>query len=326
MTVQWTEASDALRAAQSILVVTHFNPDGDAIGSMLGLGLALRQMDKRVICAVDGGVPPFLKFLTGADTVLKKVRGGKYDLMIATDCGDLSRAGDAGAVGARFAGQVINLDHHPTNDHFGDLQLVVPEAVSAAEVVFDWLSTLDHPIDADIATALLTGMVTDTLGFRVNSVSTRTLAIASKLMDAGASLYDISSRTLDSRSFATLDLWKRALTTLNMDDGIISAVVRYDDVKAAGLIDPTDGGLVSLLIQVDEAQVSLVLKEYPDGRLDISMRAKPGFNVAEVAESFGGGGHTLAAGAQLDGPIDEAKAAVMARLQEAVRKGAPARA
>ncbi|MEO8606738.1 MAG: bifunctional oligoribonuclease/PAP phosphatase NrnA [Chloroflexota bacterium] len=319
--LQWAEATEAVKGAASILVVTHMSPDGDAIGSLLGLTLALREMGKKVDAVVDGGVPDFLRYLTGANTVQGKLKRGKWDVMISSDASDEERTGLAGEYGRKHSGKVINLDHHPTNTYFGDLFLVLPQAVSATEIVYRWLKFMEHPFSVDVASALLTGLVTDTMGFRTNNVVGETMGIAQQLMDAGALLYEITQRTMVSKPFRDLNLLSYAFPSVKLTGNIISGIVTQEDLKHAGQIDATDGGLVSQLITANEAVIAVVYKELSDNKVELSFRSKPGFDVGSVAFGLGGGGHKQASGATIDGPLDAAIARVTALLEAAAAQG-----
>jgi len=318
----WTEAEYAIEQAQSILVVTHLNPDGDAIGSLLGLVNALREHGKKVDAAVDEGVPDFLEFLHGSETVRDVLASGDWDVMVSVDSSDEARSGLVGVYGRAHSKTVINLDHHATNTLFGNIFLVKVDAVSATEVVFDWLSHMNLPISRNAALPLLTGLVTDTIGFRTSNVRPRTLQIAMQLMDTGASLTEVTARTLDTKSYNTIELWKHAMTSVSLKHGIIEATVTQNDLKNARISEMTDGGLVQLLITVNEAMVAVVYKELHDGNVEISLRSKAGYDVAQVAFNLGGGGHKQASGATIPGPLEAAKARVTLLLQKAVKEGA----
>jgi phosphoesterase RecJ-like protein len=317
---QWAEATAAIQEAESILLVTHISPDGDAIGSMLGLFHALQAMGKRVEAAVDDGVPDFLEFLPGSKAITRRVNG-KWDVMVSLDSSDEARTGDAGAFGRSHSGKVINLDHHATNTGFGDLYLVDPVAVSAAEVVYRWLKWVGNPISLESATALLTGMVTDTMGLRIDSVVPGTLRIVEELMLLGPSLADIMYRTLVSKPYAVVHLWALALPSLKLQDRVISAVVQAADMKKVGYYDATDGGLVSLLIAVEEAKVAVVFKERTDGRVEVSLRSNEGYDVASVAFALGGGGHKQASGATVNGKVEAVQERVLPMLRQVVERG-----
>jgi phosphoesterase RecJ-like protein len=323
---QWDTATAAVDAAASILLVTHVSPDGDAIGSLLGLAHALRARGKAHLClVVDGGVPDYLAFIPGSDAVLSAISAasGEFDLMISLDSSDEARTGKAGEYGRAHSRQVINLDHHITNDGFGSIHLVMPGAVSAAEVVMHWLDAMPQPITHDSAIALLTGLVTDTLGFRVSSVTAETLHLAQRLMHAGASLNDIMARTVGSRKYAAMQLWSRVLPSMQLEDGIISATVTEADIAAVGLSEMTDGGLAEFLVTANEARISVVFKQLTEDKTEISFRSKPGFDVGSVAFAIGGGGHRQASGATIIGDLVTARERVMPLLRAAVEQGQP---
>ena len=314
-------ASAALKAAQSILIVTHIRPDGDAIGSLLGLGNALRADGRDVQCAVDGGVPDFLQFLPGAQEVRSGLLEVNADLLITVDINHEDRGGCTGAAGFAHCDKVINLDHHISNPGFGDIQLVMPVAASATEVVFYWLQELSLPLTLDVAQPLLTGLVTDTLGFRTSNVTPQTLRVALELMDAGVSLYDIVARTLESRPYRDLLLWRSGLQTLSKEDGVVWAQIGAEDSSLAGTRPGEDGDLVNQMRATDEARIAVVFKELEDGQVSLSIRSKPPYDVASVAQQLGGGGHAQAAGATIAGPLVAAQARVLPLLREAVNMG-----
>lgn len=314
-------ASAALCVARSILIVTHVEPDGDAIGSLLGLGNALRAAGREVLCAVDGGVPDFLCFLPGAQDVRVTLQEVRADLLICVDANRVDRTGQVGLSGFAHCSTVINLDHHISNTGFGDIQLVMPEAASATEIVFTWLQELSLPLTPAVAQPLLTGLVTDTLGFRTSNVTPQTLQAALKLMECGLSLHDLVTRTLENRPYCELELWRRALQSLTLTDGVIAAQISLEDSAQAGTEPGSDGGLVSQLRATKEARIAVVFREKADGDISISLRSKEDYDVARVAQQLGGGGHAQAAGATLDGPLAAAQARVLPLLHDAVNAG-----
>lgn len=320
-TLPYAEATQTLLNAESILLVTHFNPDGDAMGSLLGLGNALRALGKRVDLAVDKDIPDYLEFLPGTDTVLTKLTEGSWSVMVSLDSSDEERSGDVGIFGRANSPLVINVDHHPTNTRFGHLHLIKPHAVSTTEIILEWVQQMGVPLTREIAVPLLTGLVTDTIGFSTSNVNAYTLAQAQILMQAGASLTEITQRTLNSMPYRTVELWKQALQTVTLQEGVISALIRREVWEKLGLSEPSDDGLVSWLCSANEAMISVTFRETNDGAVNLSFRCKPGYNVASVAFALGGGGHTQASGATVKGTVDEVYARVIPMLTEAVRNG-----
>ncbi len=321
---QWNEAAQAIDAAQSILVVAHIAPDGDAIGSLLGIAEPLRDRGKDVTAAIDEGVPPDLSFVPRSETIAPAICDNSFDLLITVDSSDIERIGVVGAYGLTHSTRTINLDHHPTNTRYGDIHLIVPQAVAAVEIVYDFLEYMGCEISADVAFALLTGLVTDTQGFRISATNSRTLEIAQDLMQRGASLSKIMAKTLNRRPFEEVELWKRVLPSVQLESGLIFATIGQGDIGSVGLENMTDGGLVSYLVSVDQANVSIVFKELPDCQVEVAFRAKPGYDVASLALQLGGGGHTLASGCTVPGTPQQVKEIVLPLAHQAVAKGASA--
>ena len=313
-------AAQAVDAAQTIVLVTHIDPDGDAIGSLVGLANALRAQGKTVTPAVDGGVPDFLEFVPGTDDVLPALTQGEWDLMISLDSSDEARTGEGGVYGRAHSRAVLNVDHHATNTGFGSAHLVVPTAVSTTEILLGWVQDAGWPLSLDVAVPLLTGLVTDTRGLRTSNVSPTTLAAVQRLVEAGASLSEIMARALETMAYGTLQIWKHALQSLNMNDGVISANVTLADMRNAGMDSGDKGDLVSTLVSVKEARISVIFTEKDDGRVEISLRSKPGYDVSKVAFSLGGGGHKQASGATIAGPLEAARTRVLPLLHEVVQR------
>jgi phosphoesterase RecJ-like protein len=317
-------AADLVHGAQRIIVITHLSPDGDAFGSMLGTVNALRGLGKTVTPCVDEGLAPRFAFLPGAADILPTLDGVSADLAIATDCSDERRMGKAGEAIRTLGIPLINIDHHRTNTAFGTVNIVNADTVSAAETVLDWLEDVGIPVDTPTAQCLLCGLVTDTQCFRTDNVTAGTLAKAQRLMMAGGQLNLIVQKAMNRMSLGVIRLWGEVFPTVKCEDGVIWAKLTYAArEKASGGDKKADGDLVTMLLQVDEAAISCVIREEKDGSIDLSMRGVPGYNVAEVALAFGGGGHTLAAGARLAGTLDSVEAQVIPLLKEAVRKGTP---
>ena len=321
----WQAAAQAIEDARSILLVSHIAPDGDAVGSLLGLSLPLKKAGKFVTAAIDDGVPRELRFIPHTETVLPVVDSGEFDLMITLDSSDLERIGCAGAYGMAHSKQVINLDHHPTNTRFGDIHLIVPEALAAVEIVYDFLYFLGADISPATAFALLTGLVTDTQGFRISATNSRTLKIAQDLMSKGAPLSQIMAQTLNRRTYEELELWKLALPSVRLQDGLIYAAVSQSDLRKAGLDKAGDGGLVSYLVTVDKASVSIVFKELPKNEVEVGFRAKPGYDVGGLALQLGGGGHTLASGCTMTGTLRQVQDIVLPLARLTIAEGSASR-
>lgn len=323
--MDWEKARKLVNDARQIVVLTHISPDGDAFGSMLGVVNAMRNLGKSAVGAVDGGLSAAFRFLPGAGLVRADLDGVSADLVIVTDCSDERRIGAVGKTARALGVPIINLDHHRTNTLFGDANLVDAETVASAEGVLDWLDNLDVALTPEVAQCLLCGLVTDTMCFRTNNVTAVTLGKAQRLMAAGGDLSEIVQRTVSRIPTAVIRLWAQVMPTVRIEDRVIWAKISRAAFREAGAEDGEDGGLVSLLLQAEDARIACVLRE-EDSNIDLSLRAVPGFDVASVAVRLGGGGHLLAAGATLPGPLDEAEARVIPLLKEAAQAVSPAAA
>lgn len=313
-------AGALISRSESILVVTHVGPDGDAIGSLTAMGIGLQQMRKRVTLACADGVPSRFRFLELADQVRKAAPvSERIDLLIAVDCGDLERMGTVYSALPKPRPPILNIDHHVTNTHFGQVNLVDATATSTAEILQYLLPQLGVTIGPSLAQGLLTGLVTDTLGFRTDGVSAKTLEAAGELIRAGADLSFVMTSALTSKPLSTLLLWRIGLNKMKAEDGLLWTTITNRERLEAGHMGAGSAGLVNLLADVDEAIIGAVLMEYDDGSVYVGFRCRPPYRVSELALNLGGGGHPLAAGCTLQQPLHEAERLVVALSKEAIR-------
>ena len=303
----------ALESAQHITVVTHERPDGDAIGSLLGLARALRLEREGVLAVLRDGMPGRFEFLPESGEVSRKLPS-VTDLIILVDCSEAERSGFLPTDFPRTID--LNIDHHPTNTNFGQMNLVEPARASTTEILQVHMEEWGLKIDTGVAECLLTGLVTDTIGFRTGNVSPEVLRVAGELMQAGANLSEIYDRALNRRDLISMRYWGRGLSHLEQKNGIIWTSLSLDDRKAVGYPGPDDADLINILTTADDFQVALIFVEQSDGAVKVSWRSHPDVDVSEIATSFGGGGHAQAAGAVVAGGLDE----VQRRVLEATRR------
>lgn len=308
------QARQLIRSAQCPLLICHISPDGDAIGSMVALDRVLRQMGLAPTLACSDTIPNALSFIPGTDEIVSQV-DAPFDLVIALDSSDVERLGHLSKLPGFLDVPLLNIDHHKTNLNFGDVNLVDSRASSTAEIVLRLLETLAAPLDADMATALLAGIVADTRGFRTNNVTPQVIEAALRLMKAGASLPYVALHALDTRPTAAIRLWGAALSQLQVEDRVAWTSIPLTARQKTGYTGDGDASLVSFLISAEDADAAAVFVECDDQRVEVGLRAKPGFDVAQVALQFGGGGHALAAGCMLPGPLEEAQTRLLAALK-----------
>jgi bifunctional oligoribonuclease and PAP phosphatase NrnA len=305
-------AGQRLLEAERILLVSHVRPDGDAVGSLLGLGLTLQGAGKSVQMVLADGMPANFRYLSGNERVRNHI-DGDAGFICTLDCSDLGRAGDV--LNGRNPPD-LNIDHHITNLNFAQLNLVDPKAVATVEIVADLIDVMQLVIPINAAIALLNGLITDTLGFRTSNMTPRALRLAATLMELGVDLPEIYRLALMRRSFEATRYWGAGLAQMERDDGIVWATLTSVDRKTVGYSGRDDADLINVLAAIDNAAIAVIFVEQPDQRIKVSWRAQPGYDVSGIALSFGGGGHPAAAGADVSGEL----AMVRARVLEATRK------
>lgn len=316
----------SIQNAYRILCVSHLSPDGDAIGSLTGMGQILRKLDKKVTLALQDAVPSEFRELAGALSVVGADAVGRdYDLIVVLDTSSLDRIGKVYRPAEHGHIPLAVIDHHITNTRFGGVNWVAPECAATCQMLVYLADELCGSLDEPLACCLLTGLVTDTLGFRTNSTTSEVLSVAVRLIDAGANLARITAQTLNRRPFSVLRLWALVLPDMQLEDGVIWTTVRHSHLEDVG--NPSAGSqLSSTLITVQEADISAVFTERfgDDGtpRVECSFRAEPGFDVGNVALQLGGGGHPPASGCTINGTVDEVLPKVVALLKETRRAGA----
>ena len=308
-----SQIKDRLNQAQSILIASHVRPDGDAIGALLALGLALQNAGKTVQMVLQDGVPASFRHLQGHNQVQKEPKG-EWDTFISVDCADFKRLGKPFQSGPK---PDINIDHHITNEKFGKINLIVGEEVATSAILTDCLPLWGLEITQPIAAALLTGIVTDTLGFRISSTTPESLRQAALLMERGADLPDLYSRALVRRTYPAARYWGAGLSSLERSDGLVWGTLTVADRKAAGYGGNDDADLINVISAIDGSQVGMIFVEQSDKRVKISWRAiEDGVDVSQVAKHFGGGGHAAAAGADIPGSLSEIQPLVLKTTRE----------
>jgi phosphoesterase RecJ-like protein len=278
-------------------------------------------MGKNATMMCDDNVPARFHYLTNANQAQRpKDVADHYDLIIAVDCGDELRMGQSFSTLPEPKPPIVNIDHHITNTEFGEINLIVGTAVSTTEILFDFFRKTNVTLTEDIAMSLLTGLVTDTLGFRTDGVSSKTLSIAAALMDAGANLPLVTAQGLSMKKLSTVELWRHGLGNMKLEKGLIWSTISKEQRQAAHFTGASSNGLTNLLADVDQAAIGVVLMEMENGDIRVGFRCRPPYSVAEVALNLGGGGHALAAGCTMDGPLDKAEALVVAMCKEAIQQ------
>jgi phosphoesterase RecJ-like protein len=293
---------ECLAKSKNILITSHIRPDGDAIGSLLGLGLALINAGKAVQMVLVDGVPSSFKHLEGSELILKEP-SAEFDTFVTVDSADFKRVGK---VFENFGQPDINIDHHKTNENFGKLNLVEPDEVATAAVLANHLPAWGLEITQPVAAALLTGIITDTLGFRTSNTNPSALRLCAMLMETGVNMPDLYMRSLVHKSFPAARYWGAGLSSLEQKNGIVWGTLTVEDRKRSGYTGNDDADLINLISSINGNKVGIVFVEQTDNHVKISWRAlEEGIDVSPIAKQFGGGGHAAAAGADIPGTLNE---------------------
>jgi bifunctional oligoribonuclease and PAP phosphatase NrnA len=302
------QIAETLQNAQNILVVSHIRPDGDAIGSLLGFGLTLQDAGKQVQMVLCDGVPSTFRHLPGSGLVRRKAQV-PIDLAVVLDCSDLQRTGEALApLGGRAPD--LNIDHHITNLNFARLNFVLPHAVATSAVLAEYLPRWGFEIKKGAASALLTGIITDTIGFRTSNTSASAMRLAAELMERGADLPELYRAGLVNKTYEAARYWGFGLERLQREGSLIWTSLLISDRKAADYNGNDDADLVNFLSST-EADVVVLFNEQKEGKVKISWRARPSLDISSLALQFGGGGHPAAAGAEVPGDLEEVQQKVL---------------
>lgn len=307
------EIKERLELANKIVIASHVRPDGDAIGSLLGLGLALQEAGKSVEMILVDGAPASFKFLEGSELIQKTANGG-HDTFITVDCADFKRTGK---FFENFGQPDINIDHHVTNEKFGKLNLIEADEVATAAILTNYIPAWGFKISKPVAAALLTGIITDTLGFRTANTTASALKQAATLMEAGGNLPEIYMQALVSKTYPAAKYWGAGLSSLESKNGIVWGTLSLADRKLAGYGGNDDADLINMISAIDNHKVGMVFVEQADQHVKISWRALANdVNVSLVAKFFNGGGHAAAAGADIQGSLNDVKKEVLQKTQE----------
>ena len=303
------------QAASRVLITSHLRPDGDAVGSSLALALALLDLGKDVQVVLSDGLPLTFSNLPGADLV-RTAAEGDFDLVVCLDCSDRKRI--ASDLAKRYPPDIL-IDHHLTADPFGDLNLLEPQAAATASILTRCMPVWGLKITPPVAANLLTGLITDTLGFRTSSTSPETLRQAADLLELGVDMPELYNRSLVRRTFDEAKYWAYGLTSLSRSDGIIWATLTLADRILSGYTGNDDADLINILSAIEDAQVAIMFVEQDVLRTKVSWRAlTPDIDVSRIARHFHGGGHKAAAGAEVTGTLAEVQQTVLATSLEII--------
>lgn len=302
-----------LQAGERFLVCSHSRPDGDAVGSMLAMGMILQAMGKTVDLVSADRIPPIYRSLPDADRIRTAMRvHGPYDAVVLLECDGVSRTRLRGLEAFRL----INIDHHISGNPYGALNWIDRSAVSVGELVQRIGAAAGVPLTPAMATCLYTTLLTDTGCFCYGALTERSFELARVLVAAGADPVAVARDVYFSTPASKLKLLGAALSHLHQEGRLAWLWVTEAEMVQAGASEEDCEGVVNYAVGIAGVEAAVFLRELPEGRIRLSLRSKGRISVARLAEQLGGGGHENAAGTTLDGPIERATEEILCALRE----------
>lgn len=310
---------EQIQNAESIVILTHQTPDGDAIGSSLAMKLALENMGKSPDVIITE-VPEVYDFLPGREDIKSESDVKQYELAISVDCATEMRID--GKEYFENAKHTIVIDHHGSNTMFGDFNYVNPVSPACCDILAGIFDYYDINITKDIGTCLLTGIITDTGGFKYPATTAETFEFAAELLRKGVNVSEIYKRTMDTMSRATFELTKRVMDRMEiLEDGKVAfTYITKKDVNEVNAKPGDHEGLVNIGRNLSGVQVSIFIRQNEENKDEyrVSMRTNGDVNASDICLMFGGGGHPRAAGATVEGTIEEVKEKLMKEIKKVI--------
>ena len=315
-----------IKDAQRILIASHAEPDGDSVGSLVALGLALAKLGKKITMFNPSPIPAVYRFLEGADRIERQFKNADtFDLAIVLDCGDIVRIGEASIEVAKIP-LLINIDHHVSNTRFGHIQLIDTEACATAEILYRLIDALAIPFDKAIATAIYIGILTDTGSFRFSNTNRAAFDISKLMVDVGVEPHSVAQRVFGTYSLGRIKLLNMALNSIEIsDNGKLSMMTVTRTMMNTTGTNPEDlDGMINYARRIEDVKVAALIHEIKNGsgkfsnmnRYHVSLRSDNTVDVAKIAGKFGGGGHTSAAGFQIESTLMALKTKIIELANE----------
>jgi bifunctional oligoribonuclease and PAP phosphatase NrnA len=318
------DVAEVIRGAQRISTFCHENPDGDTLGAAIAISIAAERMGKLAEVVSVDPPPPFLAFLPGIERV-RRSPGLEPDVAVVVDAGELSRIGSVVDEQADWfaRARIVNIDHHVSNPGYGEAVWIEPSSAATCEMVTLLLAELGVPLDAQLATALMAGIVQDTHTFAHPNATPRTLRVAAELVEAGAQLSAINRAVYADKPFSTLALWGLMLAGVEQraDERIVFASMTGAMLARTAEQPTASEGFVDLLGSTRRADVTILFKEVGPTETRVSVRTTARADAVAIAAAFGGGGHPRAAGCTVNAPIEAAREPVLAEAERELARG-----
>jgi phosphoesterase RecJ-like protein len=314
-----SQVIEVIESKQNFAITTHVRPDGDGIGSSLGLCWLLRSLGKNAEVVLRDEIPESYKQLPGANEVLKVAEiNGKYDAVFVIECSDINRPG----IRNLEDHLVVNIDHHSTCEHFGTVNWIDATASAVGEMIYNLCKAIGGRVSKEIAECVYLALVTDTGSFHFPNTTERTLKVASELVKVGVEPAKISEAVYSSYSWSRIELMRQVIATVKRDPTSTVAWMRQtlEMSENSESVDGDNNGFVNIPLSAKDIQAVVYMREVQPNTFRVSLRSKGNINVARVAEKFGGGGHKNASGCRVEGDWNILENQLVTAMIEAVEK------
>jgi len=327
--VNLQKAVELINESKNILVTTHARPDGDACGAVAAMAETLTALGKKVTSVTLSDIPQWYEFLftektplLGKDITVEQLQGGAFDLVIIVDTNSYSQLAKLTEFLKENDKPVLVIDHHVTSDSLGDVELIDTAAAAASLIVYDLLKFANWPITKSIAKALFVGTTMDTGWFQFKNTDSRVHRVCSELIDLGLDSAQLYQDLYQNYSHCRFELMVAMLNTLefHFDGRYVTQHLRGADFERTGAASSDTENLIDECRRIASVEVAALFVELPDGQVKVSLRSTGKIDVRKIAQKFGGGGHTMASGAHMPGPVEKAKELVSAQLEQEFQK------
>ncbi len=320
--------ADIFRNHQTFVVLSHYRPDGDAIGSTLAVGLALQALGKTVIMLNEDPVPSTLAFLPGSAMIQQPSTPVAAEVVIAVDCANRERLGAKCLEMVAGEGRTwLNIDHHRSNEGYGDFHYIDAVSPATGQILYEFLAGQNLPLTREIGDNLYVAISTDTGSFQYESVTARTYEIGAELMKLGVNVSQLARDTYENFPLRRIQLLRGLLNVMQITHGgrVASWALTHDLANSVGIQPEDSEGLIDTLRSIEGVLIAVYFEEMADDKIRLSLRSKDNrLDVGKIAAQFGGGGHALAAGIRMRGPLPLAQQKIFDALDEAISTLPPA--
>ncbi len=299
------EVLNIINNNNSFLLTSHYSPDGDALGSVIALGLTLKKLNKKAYYHIDKAFTDKYLFLTKIEDLNNDISQLSFDVGISLDCGDINHL--FGSEVLDKCGKILNIDHHKSNNFFGDVNLVDVEASATGEIIYELINSLEVDINRDVAICLYTAIVTDTGNFKYSNTTSKTHLIVSNLLKQSIRHWEINKRLFDEHKRAKVLLMGKTIENLqfDFDNKLVLSILTQEDIKKVGAYQEEVEGLINIGRDIIGVEVSVFIKETQPNEYKVGFRSNNYVDVGEIALEFGGGGHSRASGCTILGEKDQ---------------------